>query len=52
MSDHNDECFNCGRYIGLDEHFTEERNDYGIPVPICDQCTNKDLGNYLPKSYC
>lgn len=52
MGGYNNECANCGRYISLDEHFEEERNEYGYPVPICDQCAGKDLGSYLPRSYC
>ena len=40
MGGYNNECANCGRYIHLDEHFEEERNEYGYPVTICDQCAN------------
>jgi len=35
------ECGNCGRFLDPDEDFTEERDDYGFPIAICDQCENK-----------
>lgn len=35
-------CSNCGRLIGPEEVSYIEYNDYGIPVPICDEC---DTGN-------
>lgn len=47
MSDYTTTCWNCGRYIALDEHFEEERNDYGYPVAICDDCN----GLHLTKTY-
>jgi len=51
-------CANCGRAIDQDEHFDEDRNDYGYPVAICDQCQNRSAKldyftyNQLPPGGC
>jgi len=43
MLDHDRECYNCGRYLTIDEGYAEERNDYGFPVPICSDCGTPEL---------
>ena len=51
MSDFIDACYNCGRFISLDEPYRETRNNFGYPMIVCEVCQVRNSDAVIAPEY-